>query len=375
MTPTVPFRPRKVGLLTSGDEAPGMNAAIRAATKLLVAEGCEVLGVRQGYRGLIVGAFTPLYPPMVQGIYRDGGTMLGAGRCPEFHERAGRDRARAQMRDAQMDELIVIGGDGTIAGAAALTDMMELGGLDLRVVCVPASIDNDIGLTGMSVGVDTAMNTIVEACDRISDTATQSSRTYIVEVMGRECGYLAMTSGIAAAADAVLFPESGRSGEDLIEGVTRAVARARRRSGDARRVLIITAEGTDLSVDQLRDSIEERLAHELQGEEDPVETRVTVLGHIVRGGRPSAYDRLLANRLAHVAVRALLDGETRKMAAWMLPTDLAETMARRSDADPYCWLVDIEAVVAECRRLREGTSDLVRWRRQVFAGIEDVLSS
>ena len=366
---------KKVGILTSGGDAPGMNAAVRAATMLLHAAGCEVLGVGHGYRGVLEGDFVPLGPEQVAEIIREGGTILGSSRCLEFMERAGRDEGRAKLREAGIDGLLTIGGNGTLTGAAALSDPEELGDQRLRVVGLPASIDNDIGLTGMAIGVDTAMNTIVDACDKICDTASAHDRTFLVEVMGRDCGYLAMTSAVAAAADAVLFPEAGKSVEDLVQTVLKAIHKARARKSRNKRVLVIVAEGAGVPMAQMKERIEAQLQQELGEGAGQVETRVTVLGHVVRGGRPSAFDRLLANRLAHVAVRALLEGKTRKMAAWLLPADLPAEIAERSEADPYCMLVDLSAVLAETHRLLSGTSPLAQWRKRVFEEVEDVLST
>jgi len=350
-----------------------MNAAVRAAAMLLLAEGRQVLGVQRGYRGLLEGSFAPLAPADVSDIIREGGTVLGSARCLEFMERAGRDQARRQLRQAGMDGLIAIGGNGTLTGAAALCHPAELGEQPLQVIGIPASIDNDIGLTGMAIGVDTAMNTIVEACDKICDTASAHDRTFLVEVMGRDCGYLAMTSAIATAANGVLFPEAGKSEEDLVRSVVAAVKQAHRRQQRTKRVLVIVAEGTGVPMDNLRRGVEARLRQELPQADVALETRATVLGHVVRGGRPSAFDRLLASRLARVAVRGLLAGQTRKMAAWLLPGELPETVAQRSQDDPYCWLVQLDAVLQETAHMLDGTSPLVQWRRRVFADVEDVL--
>jgi len=307
-------------------------------------------------------------------IIREGGTILGSARCLEFMERAGRDRARAQIRAVGMDGLIVIGGNGSLAGAAALADPDELGDLDLKVVGIPASIDNDIGLTGMAIGVDTAMNTIVEACDRICDTASAHDRTFLVEVMGRDCGYLAMTSAIAAAANAVLFPEAGKSEADLVETVVKAVVAVRERTARSKRVLVLMAEGTGVPAQKLKRPIEARLREVLDDDDLAVETRVTVLGHVVRGGRPSAFDRVLASRMANVAVHSLLLGESRKMVSWLLPGELPAAIARQSQADPYCWMVQLDAVLAETRRMLDGSSALVQWRKRAFAEVEEVLT-
>jgi len=365
---------RRFGILTSGGDAPGMNAAIRAATMVLVAEDCEVVGVESGYQGLVEGWFRPLVPADVASIIRDGGTMLGSARSKAFMTREGRDIARRRLIEQNIEGLLVVGGNGSLTGALRLVDDAERGEFAGTVVGIPASIDNDLGLTGLSIGVDTAMNTIVDAIDKISDTAAAHDRTFIVEVMGRSCGYLAMTAAIAGAADAVLFPEADKTDDEMITSVVDAVVGARRRDRRTRRVIVIKAEGVEMTNDEIKARVDERLIAELGPGSPLIETRVTVLGHVVRGGRPSAFDRLMASRLAHVGVRALLAGESRKMIGWMLPAEIPESVGRRSSHDPYCWIVDLEAVLAETARLLEGTSPLVKWRTQVFRDIERVLA-
>jgi 6-phosphofructokinase 1 len=349
-----------------------MNAAVRTATVLLRQAGAEVFGVSHGFRGLLRDELEPLELSTVANILREGGTILGSARAPEFSQPAARALARKHLAARGIEGCVVIGGNGSLAGARALSDPEELGPQRLLVVGVPASIDNDIGLTGLAIGVDTAMNTIVEACDKIADTASAFDRTFIIEVMGRDSGYLAMTSAIAAGADAVLFPENQPTPEAMVDAVLRTAARVGQRSGRARKALIIKSEGTPLSSEELKRAVDAAVAE--RGASFPsIETRVTVLGHVVRGGRPSAFDRLLASRLARVATQALIDGQTRKMAAWMLPVELPAAIAQRSAADPYCMLVDIDAVLAETDRLRLGTSPLVQWRRRVFEELESVL--
>lgn len=368
---TTPPTP-KLAVLTSGGDAPGMNAAVRAATLVATAAGWEVFGVRHGYQGLIDDELEPLGPRDVQRIVREGGTMLGSARCKAFHERATRDRARAVLAARGISGLVVIGGNGSLAGALALSDPEEAGENAPRVVGIPASIDNDLALTSLSIGADTAMNTIVEACDKIADTASAHDRTFLVEVMGRECGYLAMTSAVAAGADLVLFPEAERSDDELVADVVRAVAAVRKRAVRDRRVIAITAEGVRLPTTELKRRVDEELAR--QGDpEHPVETRVTVLGHVVRGGRPSAFDRLLGSRLANVAVRALISGRTRVMAAWLPPSELSPEIATRSTHDPYCFVVDLPAVLHATEQLLEGEGALAQWRKAVFNQLETVL--
>jgi 6-phosphofructokinase 1 len=362
----------RIAILTSGGDAPGMNAAIRAAALVAISRGVEVFGVQRGYRGLVEGDFRRLNPDDVISVLRDGGTLLGTSRCPELVERAVRDRARAALGQAGIDRLLVIGGNGSLTGALALSDPAETDGQPLLVIGIPASIDNDVGLTGLCIGVDTAMNTIVEACDKIADTATSHGRTFLVEVMGRDCGYLAMTSAIAAGADIVLFPEADRTDEQLVEGIVRTVMAVRGRSGRAKRVIAIKSEGVRIPTERLKQMVDERLRQESGEAGTEVETRVTVLGHVVRGGRPSAFDRLLGSRLANVAVRALLDGRTRLMASWMPPVELRSEVGQRSSIDPYCWLVDLASALSETERLLTRQSQLARWRATVFDELADV---
>ena len=238
-----------------------MNAAIRAAALVGRSLGADIVGVERGYRGLLEDTFVPLMPGDVTQILREGGTILGSARCKEFHQREVRDRARAVLANRGIDGLLVIGGNGSLTGAMHLADPAEIGdGPPLKVVGLPASIDNDLGFTGMSIGVDTAMNTIVEACDKIADTATAHDRTFIIEVMGRDCGYLAMTSAIAVGADLALFPEAGKPEAAIIDQIVQTVLTVRSRSNRrSRRVLIIKAEGVGVPTDRLKDLVDARL--------------------------------------------------------------------------------------------------------------------
>jgi len=366
---------KRIAVLTSGGDAPGMNAAIRAVTLIGRAAGADIVGIERGYRGLLEDAFVPLGPTDVGGILREGGTILGSARCKEFHEREVRDRAREILTKREVDGLIVIGGNGSLTGALHLADPSEIGGgRPLKIAGIPASIDNDLGLTGLSIGVDTAMNTIVEACDKIADTATAHDRTFIVEVMGRDCGYLAMTSAIAVGADLALFPEAGKPESEIVDQIVETVVAIRTRQRRARRVIVIKAEGVQMQVDKLKTEVDAKLRERHpDAEPSTIETRVTVLGHVVRGGRPSAFDRLLVSRLANVALRGLLANATHKMAAWMPPVELPEEVGTRSPYDPYCWLVDLGAVLAETENLLKGRSPLARWRAGAFEEIEDAL--
>ncbi len=365
---------KRIGILTSGGDAPGMNAAVRAGALVGLSLGMEVIGIERGYRGLLEDAMAPLKPADVASILREGGTILGSARCKEFHQREVRDRARAILANRGIDGLVVIGGNGSLTGAIHLADATEIGsGPPLKILGIPASIDNDLGLTGLSIGVDTAMNTIVEACDKIADTATAHDRTFIVEVMGRDCGYLAMTSAIAVGADLALFPEAGKPASEIVDQIVDTVLTIRKGSRKARRVIVIKAEGVAIPAEQLKTAVDAKLRELAPDSDSSIETRVTVLGHVVRGGRPSAFDRLLGSRLANVAVRALHAGISHKMAAWMPPVELPEDVAVRSTADPYCWLVDLAAVIAETNNLLSGKSPLARWRAGAFSEIENAL--
>ncbi|MGI9577257.1 MAG: 6-phosphofructokinase, partial [Microthrixaceae bacterium] len=239
------------------------------------------------------------------------------------------------------------------------------------VVGIPASIDNDIALTSLSIGVDTAMNTIVEACDRIADTASAHNRVFIVEVMGRDCGYLAMASAVAAGADMVLFPEADRSEDELVAAVVDAVMAVRARDG-AQKVIAIKAEGIDTPTDRLKDLVDSQLARRSDIPPTEIETRVTVLGHVVRGGRPSAFDRLLGSRMGNVAVRSLASGRSRDMVAWQPPLDATDGIGERSAFDPYCHLMPLDVTLAATRELLDGQSPLARWRATIFDDLQDV---
>jgi len=295
-------------LLTSGGDAPGMNTAVAASTKVALAAGCDVVGVRNGYKGLMAGDLVPLDADAVRDAWRRGGTVLGSRRSREFRTDEGRARAAANLRD--LDDfagLLVIGGDGSLTGAHCLAT--EHG---IPVMGLPASIDNDLACTSLAIGVDTALNTIVEACDRIADTARSHRRVFLVEVMGRRCGFLAMGAGIAASADAVLVPERFQSRSALLDEIGALVTRAFTRSDPRDHLLILKAEGVDVPTTD----IAEHIRGVLDSIEVDVGTRTTVLGHLVRGGSPSRMDRLIASRMAHAAVRSLLDGHTDQMCGW-----------------------------------------------------------
>jgi len=344
-----------------------MNAAIQAVVKVAASREIGVVGVERGYEGLIEGEFADLTREIngatmpaqaLDGIGGLGGTVLGSSRSPRFFEASWRAVAGRKLREAEIGGLIVIGGNGSIAGAHALAQEC-----DIPVVAIPASIDNDIGLTRESLGVDTALNTIVEACDRISDTARSHHRAFVVEVMGRHSGYLAMASAVATAADAVLLPEQDRSLDEIVESVARCIRHSFSSSRGKRRVLIIKAEGVEITTHRLIDEVSEELSDLTN-----IEIRGTVLGHLVRGGNSSFRDRLLAGRFGLVAVGAVMAGRTDLMAGWNL-TDRGE-----ATHDSFIRMFPIAEVIEETESLLDGSSPVTMDRVRRMEAIQGVLA-
>lgn len=355
---------KTIAILTSGGDSPGMNAALRSVAKVCAARGVRLVGVLDGYEGLIDARFEPLTaaePPfapradleLAGGI---GGTVLGSARSPRFFTPEGRERAVRALEG--IDGLIVVGGNGSLTGAHALAK--EHG---IKVVGIPASIDNDIGCTATALGVDTALNTIVEACDRVSDTARAHKRAFVVEVMGRQCGYLAMASAVAVGADAVLFREQGRSEEALVQA-TAQVVRSVYADPSKRRVLIIKAEGVEMPCTKLVREVERVLEPDQLG----IGVRAVVLGHLVRGGRPNYQDRMVAGRFGMAAVVALLQGQTDQMVGWG-----GTSGGGAKTEDPMVRLFPLERVLEETKALIDGTSPVTRWRVEMLERLEGVL--
>ncbi len=279
-----------IGVLTSGGDAPGMNACIRAVVRTAQARNAQVLGVFNGFEGLIDGEYRPLGVRDVGGILQRGGTILQTRRSKRFLEKKGQRDAIRKMNEAGMDALIVIGGDGSLHGAQVLHEQ------GVKVVGVPASIDNDIWGTNIAIGVDTAMNTIMDAVDKLRDTASSHNRAFLIETMGRNSGYLAVMAGIVCGAEVVLIPEVKVGIEDIANMVEEAYKRGKTHS------IIINAEGSGFKTVELAKALEEM--------DVGFTTRVTILGHIQRGGTPTAYDRLVASRMGVKAVEALLEGRS-----------------------------------------------------------------
>jgi len=355
----------RLALLTSGGDAPGMNAALRGAARVGAQLGLEIVGVEEGYVGLMAGRIVPLDVYALDEASRRGGTVLGTARSKVFPTPEGQAQARKQLIDHKIAALLVIGGNGSLTGARTLSGATTHDGKRLLVGGMPASIDNDLGCTSMAIGVDTAMNTIVEACDRIFDTATAHRRTFFVEVMGRDMGYLAMTAGIAAGADCVLVREVGKDDAAIVDQVVHTMTHAYKDNTGKRRVLVLKSEGVKMDLNDLKTKVDERMREIVPD----VDTRVTVLGHVVRGGSPTAFDRLLGARLANAAVRELAAGKTDFMVGWVGPGVTAAVV----EHDPYVVSTPLDQVLAETARLHAGDSPLAQWRKRVYREVEEIL--
>lgn len=281
----------KIAVLTSGGDAPGMNAALRAVVRKAISEELKVYGVLRGYEGLIKGDFIPMNSKSVGNIIQLGGTILKTARSERFRTAEGRKEAYENLKNHDIDALVVIGGDGTFTGARIFIEEYNF-----PIVGIPGTIDNDLFGTDMTIGFDTALNTVVEAVDKIRDTAASHERIFFIEVMGRDAGFIALRSGIATGAEAVLVPEVSTDLEALHKQLTQYMAKKKTSS------IIIVAEGDDAGG---AFEIKEAMA-KFGGEFD---MKVTVLGHIQRGGSPTAYDRYLASRLGIASIDALLDDQ------------------------------------------------------------------
>jgi 6-phosphofructokinase 1 len=318
----------RVAVLTSGGDAPGMNAAVRAVARASFARGWEVLGVEAGYRGLLEGRMRPLSNRDVGGILQRGGTVLGTARSAEFATPAGQERAVRRLEEAGAEAVVVIGGNGSLTGGLRLSER------GVPVVGLPATIDNDVWGTDTAIGVDTALNTALDAIDRIKDTASSHQRAHVVEVMGRDCGYLALMAAIAGGAEAVLVPEFGIRAEEIMHAFRTAFEQGKPH------FIVVAAEGAPLSGEEFH-----RYVNEGAG---GFESRLTVLGHVQRGGNPTAFDRVLSSRLGTTAVSALADGESGVMIGLRgrrtERVPLAEMVGRSRPLDPE--LYEMAAVLA-----------------------------
>lgn len=285
---------KRIAVFTSGGDAPGMNACIRAVVRTGIYHGLEVFGIYRGYEGMIDGEIMPLNSRSVSNIIQRGGTILKSSRCEGFRTDEGRKQAHGHLQKLQIDGLVAIGGDGTYRGAATFGKEY-----DLPVIGIPGTIDNDLFGTDFTIGYDTAINTVVQAVDKIRDTASSHDRLFFIEVMGRDAGFIALRSGIGVGAEAILIPETKTYIDELIGKLEKEWARQKSS------LIIIVAEGDDAggAFDVAR-AVKSKFSH--------YETRVSVLGHLQRGGSPTAMDRVLASRMGHGAVKSLLSGEKNK---------------------------------------------------------------
>lgn len=286
---------KKIGVFTSGGDAPGMNAAIRAVVRTAIYHNLEVVGIREGFSGLINANFTKMGARSVSNIINLGGTILKSARCKEFLTTEGRQKAFDNCVKHGIDGLVCIGGDGTFAGAKTFYE--EFG---IPVIGVPGTIDNDIFGTDNTIGYDTALNTSMNAIDNIRDTATSHNRIFFIEVMGRDAGFIALNSGIATGAVDILIPEQKDNIEDLFDAFERARKRGKNSS------IVIVAEGEKLATVY-------ELAEKTQTKFPDYDIRIAVLGHIQRGGSPTCADRVIASRLGYGAVIGLMEGKSNKM--------------------------------------------------------------
>lgn len=306
---------KKIGVLTSGGDSPGMNAAVRAVVRKAIFHGLEVYGVYQGYSGLINGNIEKLELGSVGDIIHRGGTKLLSARCPEFKTLEGQMKGIEQLKKFGIEGLVVIGGDGSYQGAKKLTEH------GFPCVGVPGTIDNDIPGTDFTIGFDTALNTVIDAIDKIRDTATSHERTYVIEVMGRNAGDIALWAGLADGAETILIPECDYDMDDIISRLTRGSERGKKHS------IIVVAEGVGSAI-EIGKVIEERT---------DFDTRVTVLGHVQRGGSPSAADRVLASRLGARAVELLMAGKGGRCVGiqnnQLVDHDIIEALAQKHEID------------------------------------------
>jgi 6-phosphofructokinase 1 len=287
---------KKIAVLTSGGDAPGMNAAIRSVVRTCAFYKIECVGVYRGYEGLIEGDFEVMDARSVRGIINKGGTILKSARSKEFREKEGRQKAYNNLKEIGADGLIVIGGDGSFTGAMIFNQEF-----DIPVMGIPGTIDNDIFGTSHTLGFDTALNTVVDAIDKIRDTASSHNRLFFIEVMGRDVGHIALNVGIAGGAEEILIPEEDLGLDRLVESLNKS-----RKSGKTSSIVVV-AEGDKIgkNIFELKDYVDENMEN--------YDVRVSVLGHMQRGGSPSCFDRVLASRMGVKAVESMIEGQTNYM--------------------------------------------------------------
>ena len=311
---------KKIGVFTSGGDSPGMNAAIRSVVRTCAYLKLECVGIYRGYQGMIEGDFKPMDARSVNNIINKGGTILKSARCDDFRTPEGRKRAHEQLLNEGIDALVVIGGNGSFAGALALNEEFNF-----PVIGIPGTIDNDILGSSYTIGFDTAINTVVGAIDKIRDTASSHNRLFFVEVMGRDVGHIALNAGVGAGAEEILIPEQNLGLERLLDSLKRS-----KKSGKSSSIVIV-AEGdkTGKNVFELKEYVEEHL---------PIyDVRVSVLGHMQRGGNPTCFDRVLASRMGVKAVESLLEGKSNYMVGIrdtkLILTPISEAIKAHTEID------------------------------------------
>ncbi len=317
------YKINTVGVLTSGGDSPGMNAAIRAVVRSCIAQGIKAKGIYRGYQGLIDDEVRELSSQDVSGIIQRGGTILKSARCMEFKTPEGRKKAFETLQKEQIDALVVIGGDGTFTGARLLAQEYNV-----PVIGLPGTIDNDLWGTDSTIGYDTSLNTIMDCVDKLRDTATSHERVFLVEVMGRDAGFLTLSAAIASGAEAAIIPERATVHEQLEE----AIGQGRRKSKNSSIVLVQehAIEGGAQAV-----------AKVLEEDHPEYNTRVTILGHLQRGGSPTAYDRIIASRMGMAAVQALLEEQRSIMIGMkndeIVYVPLSKAIREKKDVKPDKW--------------------------------------
>jgi len=284
-----------IGVLTSGGDAPGMNAAIRAVTRTAIYNGFRVKGIMRGYRGLVTNEIVDFHSSSVSNIIQQGGTILKTARCMEFKTPEGRQQAYRNLKEAGIDALVVIGGDGSLSGAGVFAREF-----DIPIVGLPGTIDNDLGGTDLTIGYDTALNTVMEAVDKLRDTASSHERLFFVEVMGNTAGYLALNGAIATGSEAAIIPEM----ETEVDQLGELISQGFRKSKNSAIVLVAENPATGGAM---------ALAERVKKEFPQFDARVTILGHIQRGGSPTAQDRILASRMGAASIEAIMEGQRNVM--------------------------------------------------------------
>lgn len=313
---------KAIGILTSGGDAPGMNAAIRAVVRTAIYYGYKVYGIEKGYKGLLDEEFVEMDLSSVGDIIQRGGTVLKSSRCDEFKTPEGREKAVEILENYGIGSLIVIGGDGSFTGAKMLSK------LGVATIGIPGTIDNDLAYTDYTIGFDTAMNTVIDAISKIRDTSSSHDRVNIVEVMGRNCGDLALYSGLAGGAETIIVPEMEIRTDEIVNKLKTTQKRGKKHS------IIVLAEGADIDGGALA-------LKKILTEEDHADVRVTVLGHVQRGGSPSSFDRILASRLGNKAVELLIAGKSARVVGMkdnkIIDMDIEEalSMEKEFDVDIY----------------------------------------